>query len=107
MKNVFSDGEYYAQWDPEVNRPRWYHCRACNGMGSDPYGLPCEACSGSGYTLRIVAWLSKQPIRAKWQFDLFRNHFPVRRCKDCGRFYWDAQRYHLCPDDNCPGSLPF
>lgn len=75
------DEEYYDNWNPEVNRPAWYMCRECNGMGSNPYSDPCEACDMTGVRYHAVYRLLTLWDRLK----TFVNSF--HRCRECGRFF--------------------
>lgn len=101
---------YYNQWNPVTNPPRWYHCRACNGMGFDPYRWDCEPCDGSGYRWEWFASIGWVSLKTKWFLvELFVNlkRFPVHRCGTCHRWYWEFSKWPLCPDEHCPGSFPF
>ena len=49
-------------FDPFLNPPAPWSCRACNGIGGDYYGYdPCEVCGGDG-----LRWKWVRPVRKVW-----------------------------------------
>lgn len=46
-------GDGYIEWDNVVFPPKPWECRACNGLGYNPYEM-CEDCNGSGIRWRLV-----------------------------------------------------
>ena len=84
---------YYDAWNPDINKPRWHHCRTCNGMGHDPYRYDCPDCDASGIRFASICWLA-----ARWQWLRYTVHGL--------RFWiWDNGYWSICRECHRPNRI--